>query len=208
LRQIDINTWNRKLLFKHFKDFADPYFSLTIPLDVTIAYQNAKKHNYSFFARYLHDCMKAVNKIENFRYRIIDDKIIDFGKIHTSPTLMRPDKTFGFSFVRYDENFDVFVKNLNEEQERINNSSELYPAEEYRVDCIHCSAMPWLNFSGHKEPVSGQKDSIPKLAFGKAEQNEDKMIMKVAINANHALVDGYHVSLFAEEFQNNLNHKQ
>ena len=37
---------------------------------------------------------------------------------------------------------------------------------------------------------------------------DNKLIMNVAINVNHALVDGYHVSLFSEKFQEYLNHKQ
>jgi chloramphenicol O-acetyltransferase type A len=207
LKHIDINTWNRKLVFEHFKGFADPYFAITIPFDVTIAYKSAKTNNYSFFGRYLHDCMKALNTIENLKIRILDESIVAYNVIHASVTLMRPDKTFGFSFVKFDENLDVFISNIGKEQERINNSVELYPPEEYRLDCIHCSALPWLNFSGHKEPVSGQKDSVPKLAFSKAIEIEGKLIMNVAINANHALVDGYHVSLFSEKFQEYLNHK-
>lgn len=195
------------MLFEHFKGFADPYFSLIIPFDVTIAYQSAKDNNYSFFARYLHDCLKALNQIENLRYRMVDDNVVSYEVIHASPTLMRSDKTFGFSFVKYHEDLNVFISNINKEQERINNSAELYPPEEYRLDCIHCSAMPWVNFSGHKEPVSGQKDSVPKLAFSKAVEIDGKLIMNVAINVNHALADGYHVSLYSEKFQEYLNQK-
>jgi chloramphenicol O-acetyltransferase type A len=84
----------------------------------------------------------------------------------------------------------------------------LYPPEEYRLDCIHCSAMPWFNFAGHKEPVSGHKDSIPKFAFSKAVEIDNKLMMNVAINVNHALVDGYHIGLFSEKYQDYLNHKQ
>ena len=117
-------------------------------------------------------------------------------------------ETFGFSFIKFDEDLNVFINNINKEQDRINNSTELYPPEEYRLDCIHCSAMPWINFTGHKEPVSGQKDSVPKFAFSKAVEIDNKLMMNVALNVNHALVDGYHVSLFSEKFQEYLNHKQ
>ena len=208
MKHIDLNNWNRRLLYEHFKDFADPYFSIITPFDVSNAYKNAQSNGYSFFARYLHDCLKALNEVENFKYRMIDDKVVEYDIIHASPTLMRPDKTFGFSFVKFTESLDGFINNIENEQERINYSTELYPPEEYRLDCIHCSAMPWVSFSGHKEPVSGKKDSVPKLAFSKAVEIDGKLIMNVAINANHALVDGYHVSLFVEKFQENLNLKE
>ena len=204
MKIIDINTWNRKEHFKHFSGLADPSFAVTIPFDVTKAYQFSKDHKISFFAKYLHDCMKAINTVENLKYRIIDNKIVECDIIHASPTLMRSDNTFGFSFIDFDENLNVFIKNIEAEKHRIENSTNLYPPKN-SLDCIHCSAMPWFNFTAHKESVSGGMDSVPKVAFARAEEIGDKLKMNIAINVNHALVDGYHVSLFSEKFQEYLN---
>lgn len=203
MKTIDLNNWNRKRHFDHFNALADPYFGVTVPVDVTKAYQFAKSENVSFFGKYLHDCMKAINAVENFRYRIVEDNVIDFDAIHASATLMRSDKTFGFSFINYSEDLATFLSNLKNEKERIENSNALYPPVNSE-NCIHCSALPWLNFSGHKEPFSGRKDSVPKLAFSKVENIDNKLVMNVAVSANHALVDGYHVGQFVEIFQENL----
>lgn len=204
MKVIDINTWNRKSLFNHFKDFKDPYFGVVIPFDVTNAFNHAKNNDYSFFARYLHDCMKAINAVENLKYRLVDGQIVHYDVIHASATIMRADKTFGFSLIEFSENLSEFIEAIDKEKERIQNSGDLYPPRNGQ-DCIHCSAMPWLAFTGHKEPVSGQPDSVPKLAFSKVEHKENAMIMNIAINVNHALADGYHVALFKEKFQENLN---
>jgi chloramphenicol O-acetyltransferase type A len=117
---------------------------------------------------------------------------------------MRSDKTFGFSFIEFEDDLNVFIKNFEVEKDRIQNSTDLFPPRN-GLDCIHCSAMPWLNFTAHKEPVSGGMDTVPKVAFGKADRVDDELIMNVAINVNHALVDGYHVGLFSEKFQAFLN---
>ena len=117
---------------------------------------------------------------------------------------MRADKTFGFSFIDYDENIKVFIANFEKEKSRIQNSDDLFPPVNEQ-NCIYCSALPWFKFNGHKEPISGDIESVPKLAFSKIEEVNDKLIMNVSINVNHALVDGYHVGLFAEKFQFNLN---
>ena len=183
---------------------ADPYFAVIIPFDVTRAYKYSKQNNVSFFIKYLHDCMKAINAVENFKYRIEEGKVIVYKVIHASPTIMRSDNTFGFSFIEYHENLNEFTNNFEKEKLRIQNSNDLYPPKN-SLDCIHCSAMPWLNFSGHKEPVSNTIDSVPKLAFGKASYVEDKLIMNVSVCVNHALVDGYHVGIFSEKFQEYLN---
>ncbi|QCE43210.1 CatA-like O-acetyltransferase [Psychroserpens sp. NJDZ02] len=204
MKTLDINTWDRKELFQHFLKLKDPYFGVTIPFNVDKAYQYAKDKNVSFFGVYLHDCMKAINAIDNLKYRIEDNTVQIYDTIHASATIMRPNNTFGFSFIDYDEELNIFLSNLSAEKRRIEGTPNLFPPVN-GLNCIHCSALPWLNFSGHKEPVSGVMESIPKLAFGKVVKEENKLIMNVAINVNHALVDGYHVGLFSEMFQKNLN---
>ncbi|MGR7814114.1 CatA-like O-acetyltransferase [Lacinutrix undariae] len=201
---LDINTWNRKQHFEHFMTLKDPFFGVTIPFNVTKAYQFSKDNKISFFTTYLHACMKAINGIENLKYRILDGKVVHYDVIHASPTLLRDDETFGFSFVDYSANFNEFSLNLNAEKERVKFTTDLFPPKN-ELNCVHCSALPWTDFSGHKEPVSGIEDSIPKLAFGKTKIVDNEMIMNVAINVNHALVDGYHVGQFSELFQKYLD---
>ena len=204
MKVLDINTWNRKQHYNHFIGLADPYFAVTIPFNVTKAYQFSKDKNISFFARYLHDCMRAINQIKSFKYRIQNDEVVEFDIIHASPTLLRDDNTFGFSFVNFHEDLNMFIKNMDSEKYRIQNSTELYPPNN-GLDCVHCSALPWLNFTGHKEPVSNALDSVPKIAFSKATKIDDDLFMNVAISVNHALVDGYDVGLFSQKFQDFLN---
>ena len=169
------------------------------------AYDFAKAHDVSFFGKYLHDCMKAINEIDELKLRIQDDTVVKFETINASATLMRSDQTFGFSYIEFDNELDPFLSHLISEKNRIETTGALFPLRN-DLECIHCSAMPWVNFSGHKEPVSGALDSVPKLAFSKIiKENDGKMMMNVSINVNHALVDGYHVGLFAEKFQHYLN---
>nr|WP_321222737.1 CatA-like O-acetyltransferase [uncultured Psychroserpens sp.] len=202
---IDINTWERKQHFNHFKSLKDPYFAVTFPVDVTNAYHVAKSSNVSFFGKYLHDCMKAINEVDELKLRIEGDRVVKYDIINASATLMRSNNTFGFSYIEFDNDIDQFLSHLISEKNRIEATGELFPLRN-DLQCIHCSAMPWVNFSGHKEPVSGAIDSIPKLAFSKVvTQTDGKMMMNVSININHALVDGYHVGLFTEKFQHYLN---
>ncbi|WP_428740593.1 CatA-like O-acetyltransferase [Tenacibaculum sp.] len=205
MKYLDIENWNRKQLFEHFRTLADPTFGLVADVDVTNIYESVNEKKHSFFVRYLHACMKAINAVENLKYRIEGNQIAIYETINASATIARPDNTFGFSYIVYSENFEEFNFNFQKEKERILNSKELFPLE-YSLGCIHCSAIPWVSFSGHKEPFSGNKnDSVPQLAFGKIKHENNKMLMPVAINVNHALVDGYHVGQFFEKFQQELD---
>ena len=76
MRVLNVDTWNRKEHFEFFNSFSDPYFSVTSKLDVTQAKIYATKKKVSFFAVYLHSCLQAINSVENFRYRIVDDKVV------------------------------------------------------------------------------------------------------------------------------------
>ena len=205
MRELDIESWNRKEHFHFFNQFVDPYFGVTVDFDVTEAFEYANKNQVSFFAVYLFSCMKAVNSVENFKYRIHEDKVVVHNIIHASPTIARPDNTFGCSFVYYNEDFIKFYENFKSEKVRVLNTTDLFPPEEGTDACIYCSAMPWFNFSGHKEPVFGvKKESVPKFAFGKYVKKDGRLMMPVAISVNHALVDGYHVGLFVEAYQKEL----
>ena len=149
--------------------------------------------------------MKAVNSVENFKYRIQGEKVVIHDIIHASPTILREDTTFGCSFVRFDDDFKIFKTNFETEKERVLTTTDLFPKQN-TDDCIYCSALTWFNFSGHKEPLFGvKKESVPKLSFGKYVKKDTKLMMPVAIAVNHALVDGYHVGKFVDTYQNILN---
>ena len=204
MKVLDIDTWNRKQHYHHFRGLMDPYFAVTMPFNVSKAYQFSKDNHLSFFAKYLHDCMKAINAVKTLKLRVIEEDVVEYEVIHASPTLMRDDHTYGFSFVDFNDSLKVFIENIESEKIRIKNSMDLYPPKN-GLDCIHCSAMPWVNFMGHKEPISKHFDSVPKLAFSKANKTVDGLVMNVSISVNHALVDGYDVGLFSEKFQGFLN---
>ncbi|TDQ27720.1 CatA-like O-acetyltransferase [Tenacibaculum caenipelagi] len=205
MKYLDIESWNRKQLFEHFRTLADPTFGLVANVEVSKTYQSAKEEKHSFFVRYLHACMKAINAVENLKYRLEDNKVVVYEVINASATIARPDNTFGFSYIAYSESFEEFNFNFLKEKERILSSNDLFP-QVYSLGCIHCSAIPWINFSGHKEPFSGNKnDSVPQLSFGKISHENNKMLMPVAMNVNHALVDGYHVGQFFEKYQQELD---
>ena len=205
MNYLDITNWNRKPLFDHFRTLQDPTFAITANVDVTKAYTRAKENKQSFYLTYFHACMIAINSVENLKYRIDGDKIAIYDVINASATIARPDTTFGFSYFDFSENFTVFANNFQQEKERILNSNDLFPPT-YSPGCIHSSAIPWVSFTGHKEPYMGDKDaSVPQLAFGKLIIEENKKLMPVAINVNHALVDGLHIGQFFEKFQQELD---
>nr|WP_314499434.1 chloramphenicol acetyltransferase [uncultured Chryseobacterium sp.] len=202
---IKISTWDRKEQYLFFSQFEEPFFGITVSIDCTKAYAAAKENNQSFFLYYLYRAIKAVNSVENFRYRIIDGNPYLYDVIHASATVGRPDNTFGFSYIDYYPDESVFRKTATTEIERVRLSTNLLPAKA-GDNVIHFSAVPWLNFTSvsHARRFSSD-DSCPKISFAKMVDVEGIKTMNISIHGHHALMDGYHVGLFTEKFQMLMN---
>lgn len=205
-KKINLDNWERKEHFLFFKNLEESFYGITVILDCTKALEIAKKKNIPFYIYYLHKTIVAVNKIENFRYRIIDDKVYLYDEIHVSATVLREDKTFGFSFMKYYQDEQKFYKKTQNEIKRVQQTQGLITTEFKEPNLIHFSAIPWLDFTSlsHARSYSNQ-DSCPKISFGKLTKMSQKLSMPVSIHVHHGFVDGYHVGLFVEELQNQLN---
>ena len=202
---IDLASWNRKEHFEFFSTFEEPFFSVTTPIDMTIAYEKAKVMQIPFFVYYLHKTIAAVNQVENFRYRIEGKEVVLYNEIDASSTIMREDKSFGFSFMKFHSDLHEFAKIVQTEIQRIQRTPGLF-TREFPENIIHFSAIPWINFTGltHSRNYT-LPDSCPKVSWGKLMDENNKKTMSAAVMAHHGFVDGYHMGLFVEALQTELN---
>lgn len=204
-QKLNLDSWNRKEHFLFFKQMQEPFFGVTVPIDCTIAYAKAKGLGVSFFTYYLHKTLVAVNTIEPFRYRISDDEIYIHDQIDASATILREDKTFGFSYMEYDADLDKFAEITKAEIARIQNTTGLL-TREFPENLIHFSAVPWVNFTSYSHARSFTfPDSCPKISFGKMMDENGKKTMQMAVHVHHGLMDGYHVGLFISRFEELMN---
>jgi chloramphenicol O-acetyltransferase type A len=204
---LDLENWNRKEHFAHFSRMEEPFFGVTVEIDCTKAYQTAKTLKTSFFIFYLHKTLVAVNSIENFKYRISEDKIYINDRVDASATIGREDGTFGFSLMEYNPEFKIFEKGACEEIERIQNTTGLFTRSFDDDNVIHFSAIPWLNFTSLSHARSySYPDSCPKISFGKMiTLDNGKKTMAMSVHVHHGLMDGLHVGKFTDLFQELMN---
>jgi chloramphenicol O-acetyltransferase type A len=204
-QKLNLENWNRKEHFLFFKEMEEPFFGITTTINCTKAYEKAKALDISFFSYYLHKTMVTVNSIEPFRYRIIEDEIYIFDQIDASATIMREDKTFGFSLIKYSKDLNKFVEITKKEITRIKTTKGLF-TREFAENLIHFSALPWINFTSFSHARSFTwPDSCPKISFGKMTEVEGEKTMSMSIHVHHGLMDGYHVGEFINLFQELMN---
>ncbi|RYD68789.1 MAG: chloramphenicol acetyltransferase, partial [Sphingobacteriales bacterium] len=165
--KIDINTWLRKDHFNFFNAFDEPFFGVTVDVNCTATYEEAKVNQTSFFLLYLYKSLVAANQIENFKYRIINGEVWQYDYINAAATVNRPNGTFGFGYFDYKESFQDFYAATQQEMERVKNTTGLIPASSGE-NVIHYSALPWLSFTSMSHARNyAYKDSCPKISFGK-----------------------------------------
>lgn len=205
--RIDLATWNRREHFAFFSGFEEPFFGLVADVDAARAYHRAKALGVSFFQLYLHAVLRAVNAVEALRYRIEDGAVYCYDQVHASVTLTRPDHTFGFSFVPYTPELADFGAGLAAEMAAVQQQPGLrLSADTARPDVIHFSAIPWVSFTGLTHARAFRHpDSMPKVSVGRYRRQGQQLLLPVAVYVHHGLADGYHVGLFFEELQRELN---
>lgn len=203
--RIHTQDWKRKEVFDFFKAFDEPYFGITANVNVTKAYQTAKSMETSFFLWYLHKSLCAVSNIQPLKWRIVEDEVRAYDQIHSSATINREDGSFGFSFIVFDKDYDIFRKNANVEIDRIRSTNQLFP-ERNGPDCVHCSSLPWIPFTSLSHARSYKSnDSVPKISYGKMTKEGPQWIMPCSIHVHHGLVDGKDVGEFYSIFQEMLD---
>ncbi|HVI43476.1 MAG TPA: chloramphenicol acetyltransferase [Chitinophaga sp.] len=202
---LDLNTWARKDHYNFFSRFEEPFFGVCVEVDCTHAYKRAKEEGVSFFLLYMHCSLAAINNTVPFRYRIVDGEVWVYDQVHASPTINRPDGTFGFAYMDYYEDFREFEVHAQKEVENVQQSTGLVPAVSGE-NVIHYSSLPWISFTAISHARSFSfKDSCPKISFGKIREEGDRKVMPVSVHVHHALMDGVHVAQFLELFQQKMN---
>lgn len=207
MKVIDTDKWNRKEHFEFFSKMASPYFGITTEVDCTIAHEKVKQKGLSFFAYYLHKSMAAVNSVEELKLRIVDNQVVVFDKIHAGTTIGKANGTFGFAFVKFSDNFEIFNTELQEEIRAVKNSNGLrLNNDDVKKDLIRHSTIPWTSFTGLLHPTNFDKtESVPKITFGKWSIREGKKYLPISIEAHHGLADGFHLAKYLTEFQKLLD---
>ncbi len=206
MKYLNKDTWNRKEHFELFSKYQEPYWGLTVNIDVTLAKSLSKSMDVSFYLYYLHASLLAAHRVKEFRYRIDENMQVEIhDDIHASSTLQRKDGTFGFSQIDFSEHLETFIRNANREIDRVQNSTSLFgPIHTNNV--IFYSALPWVHFTSLSHARNFERHTgIPMISFGKIVKEKRRLVMPLSIHVHHGLIDGLHLGKYIDVFQEILN---
>ena len=206
-RIIDLDSWSRREHYEFFKPYPIPFFSITTSVDVAPLRELLKARDVSFTVGLLYVLSRAANELPEFRQRIRQDAPIEYERVHPGITILCEGDVFQFCFLTYFDNFQRFAHEAAEAMETSRHGEALVPesiADEGRLrdDMLYCTSLPWFSFSGMLHPVSPDPmDSVPRIAWGRFEEQNGRLNLPLNVQAHHAFIDGVHLAKFLRKVE-------
>ena len=85
---IDKAIWERREIYEMFSKIDYPFYSVTIPIDVTKVKSISKSKGISFYFLMIWLCTKAINSVSEFRLRIRGEQLMLLPQTNPSFTYM------------------------------------------------------------------------------------------------------------------------
>ena len=205
---IDFKSWSRRETFYYFSKMAPTGYSLTVSLGVTSPYRTVKSAGLKFFPAYLWLVTKNLNRQTEFKCAVKDGVLGYFDTlVPLYATFHQDDGTFSLMWTEYSENFGEFYRQYFKNQEQfgdhhgILSQPQAPPENAYTVSCI-----PWVHFEHFAVHSYENKEYyFPSVEAGKFEERDGRLMMPLSVTCHHSTTDGYHVHLFLESLQEDMN---
>lgn len=194
MKEIDLEKWNRISHYNTFKNIEKPQFSICSKIEVT----NLVCAKENFFNKFLFNIMQVCNAIQEFRLRIIGDKVYEFDFLDININLLCENNCFESKRVSYSSLFEEFDKKLSSLKKNVSKLGELNIDKTQENNLVVTSYIPWIHFDSISEPIFSKEESLIKIVYGRYSKIDGKFFIPVCVTAHHGLVDGYHIGRFFE----------
>ena len=193
---LDIETWTRRDLFEFFRGYEKPHFNICTQLDVTSLLNLLRdRPGVSVSLAYLYFALRVANEIEPFRYRLKEGKVFVYDVINGGTTVLLPNESFSYAYFDYHEDFEKFSQGAAQSIKKVQSEGLLKPT--MRDDLIYFTVLPWVSFTSFAHArTPGRGESVPRIAFGKFINENERTMLPISVEVHHALMDGLHVGRY------------
>lgn len=210
--KIDINNWKRKLAYETFSKFSDPYTSIVTKIDITNLVDFCKQNKISFYGCMTYFVLKAMSEVDAFSYGYGKDGgkqfIYKYDSLAATATVINNNNELNFTrYVEFDDDISNFLIEFSKTTEDAANNVPYFKISGLEnMNKINITCIPWITFSNFKDAIDfNEKSSKPKICWGRYYLEEDKHLIDISLLVNHAFQDGYHMGLFFNKSQQNID---
>lgn len=203
-KEIDISNWDRRELYQHFARLKLPHYNVAANIDVSRLLEYKREHHLSFYLSQIYLVTKSLNQIENFHYRMKDGHVVRYDIIHTNFTHKQPEEDL---FRYYTAPFlGTLQEYVVATSAAIAQQKTLFGGLGDIPNVAYCSCVPSLDATAMSNPgMENPEDAIPRINWGKYVERNGQWMLNITLTPNHRFIDGYHVGLFFQILQEEIN---
>ncbi|MCI2056242.1 MAG: chloramphenicol acetyltransferase [Oscillibacter sp.] len=206
MKVIDLSTWDRTAHYQFFHRMDYAQYAITVRLDVTDFVSRLKAESLPFYDAMIYAATRVLNEQEAFRYRIHGQQVVLHERIHPSFTDMTEGSDlFKMVTVDYEDDIRDFCAHARAKSDA---QTACFVKEELegRDDLVFITCIPWVTFTHLSHTISfNRDDAVPRLAWGKYEEEHGRLMLPFSVQAHHSFVDGVHMGRYIEALQDYLN---
>ena len=199
---VNLEAWPRREHFQFFSGLGFPFYNVTTTLDVTRLYTYVKAKDLSFYYSLIYATLSVINSLPDFLYKIRGNQVVRHEKLDPSFVVLDQDQhLLKIVNVPFNGSLEEFCAQCTQLEAAQNTWFPPQEAEE-RDDLVYISCLPWFSFTSLTNEMDlNPDDSIPRITWGKYEQQGERLALPYAVQLNHRLLDGWHLGQLVQGVQ-------
>jgi chloramphenicol O-acetyltransferase type A len=171
--------------------------SVTAEVDISALIQVLREKNFKFFPSFSYIITKVVNGLPEFRHRISEGALYEYKTIDPAFTVLLSNNTFTFCDSTYYPTFQDYYNYTVQRIEWIKENPDL--SNKNKDHMFFITNIPWMSFTSFTHPYLETYRSIPIVTIGKYFNRNGQVYIPIALQVDHAIMDGIHLGKFYEE---------
>lgn len=204
-RIIPLADWKRAELFRSFRRFDDPCFTVSFEAPILPLRRMAETRGDSFFLLALFAIAEAYNAVPEMRMRFAGpDAVAEYAVAHPSTPLMTSDgENYRQTALPYAPTFAEFTRTATPVVESVRRGNAGGQSLEGEApNCFCASCVPWISAAGYVPATYMKNQDIHVITWFRMTPEGTTLLN---CRFNHCFTDGLHVSRFftrvAENFR-------
>ncbi len=197
-RIVDLNTYYRRGVFRHFTEDCKCSTSMTARIDVTALVERSRKTGTKFYLNFLYLLSKVLNSRDDYRmgYLWQTDQLICYDVINPTQYVFDEEtETCTPVYTCYYADYGTFYRHALEDLERAKETGGYALDAANHPNWFDASYISWLSYDAlNIELPDGYPYYIPIVNWGRYREEGGRLMMPVTVRLNHAVADGYLVA--------------
>ena len=195
-----IEDYYRQEHFDFFRSYEMPFYTITFNLEVTAVKAFSMDRGYPVYLTLCYLFARGMDRVEDFRYRVINDQIVLYDHLEIAATLPAPNGAFSFAQFDHAPDLETFLRRAETVSQRARETATLEAKAEGNT--ILFTSVPGVQFTGftHATP-SDRSDGRARVAFGRFFEDSGRLMVPVGLGVNHIFIDGAAIGKLVEEVQ-------